>query len=163
MSCCRAVSITTADVNTATVVTVEPPSLSPCLSHSLYVLHSLLVPILASALRTVDGGCGCEALHSAGERRNMPKCTGFGALWPVIHGGCGWRASRACLWVGLHAGGPCAGCQQMSWSHGQQERKERTFFISCTETQQDACRTYSSGWKIVYIQLDKRKYTLCKF
>lgn len=31
--------------------------------------HSLLIPARAPALRSVDGGGGCEALCSAGERR----------------------------------------------------------------------------------------------
>lgn len=85
---------------------------SPYLSLSLC---SLFVPIHASALRSVDGGRGCEELHFAGVGRIVSRCTGFRVLWAVIYVCSSWCTSGACLRVGLHAGGPCAAWKQMSW------------------------------------------------
>lgn len=118
MSLCSTVAITTAGLNTATVVTVEMSCsciplvlLTASVSLILFIsppsLPSLLVPLHSAALRTVDGGCRGEALRPAGERRGVSKRAGVGALRLVIHGGGCRRASGAHLWVDLHAGGSC--------------------------------------------------------
>lgn len=85
MSLCSVVTITTA-VNTAAVVTVEMKrscvplqpltALTASVSVSLILsvsLHSLPVPVHASALRVVDGGGRCEELHPSGEGGNMSE------------------------------------------------------------------------------------------
>lgn len=91
-------------------------SASHCLSLTLFLsLSSRLFSVHAAALRTVDGGCGGEALRATGERRGLSPYAGFRALWPVIHGGGCRRATRAHRWLGLHAGEPCGECQQVSF------------------------------------------------
>lgn len=77
-------------------------------------LHSMLVPVCVGALRTLDGGGGCEALRPPGERGGMYRYPGLCALWLFVHGGCSWRAPGAPLWIDLHACGTSAACQQVS-------------------------------------------------
>uniref|UniRef100_A0A3P9L999 Uncharacterized protein n=1 Tax=Oryzias latipes TaxID=8090 RepID=A0A3P9L999_ORYLA len=91
-------------------------------SFSLF-LDSLLVPLHAPAVRSVDGGGGRGPLHPAGEGRVVSTRRGFSALRSLLHGGGSRRPSGARLWVGVHAGGPSAEWQQMSHSCSQRESR----------------------------------------
>ncbi len=110
-------------------------------------LLSLLVPVRAAALCTVDGGSGGEALRPAGERRSVSTCRGFGAVRPVVHGGGCGRASGAHLGAGLHVGGPRFACQQVSLSSSSLRRKGLTFLCPATGTLQHTCGIKIQGGK----------------
>lgn len=112
---------------------------SICLSLILFKsLPSLPVPVHAAALRTVDGASGGGALRPAGENGGVSERAGLSALWPVVHGGRCRRAPGARLRVGLHAGGPCAACQQVSFPSGLWWNKRLTFICPATGTEQHA-------------------------